>query len=253
MKAILRTLVILAVIVSTTYIVSLVKPPAELKKVVSGCPFTINDSEAPVMVVRMIDNSTLPKEFVKRCIMNQMTEKNGIIFINRENEPHILNELAHQSDIPASEKHIQPIGEILVPSHLFVINQKDTWVDVSLSEIKSGIYIFKEEFEYSLLIESIKKNVVLAFVVVLWTIVFVISYVFSNIFLKPTYQWLQHKEDVQALMRKFELARYHISQNEVRKAGDLLVECARSPINCDIRTNAALILKNLSTMIGATK
>ncbi len=249
MKYFLKLFVLLIALIGSVLITVKIKSPEFVRLSAESCPFPLNMTETPVMVVRVIDNSTLPKEFIKRCMLSQMTEKDGVVFVNRENEPQILNELAHQSDIPSSPEHVQPIGEILVPSHLFVINQKESWVDLSLSEVKSGIYVVKEEFQYNTALEVFKKNSDIVFKSFVFIVSLVILYALMSLPLLPIYKWLDHRAQVNSLNKKFSQAKYLLSQNNVYAAGDLLMECAQSTLDCPSRSSAMSILKDLSKMV----
>lgn len=249
MKYFLKLFVLFTALIGSIFLALTIKSPQFLKASAERCPFNLNMSETPVMVVRVIDNSTLPKEFIKRCMLSQMTEKNGVVFVNRENEPQILNELAHQSDIPSSQDHVQPIGEILVPSHLYVINQKESWIELSLSEVKSGIYVIKEEFEYNIALEALKNNSDFVFKSLVFIFSLLFFYISINLILRPIYLWLDRREKVNSLNKKFLQAKYLLSQNNVFAAGNLLMECAKSPVDCVSKSSAMLILKDLSKMI----
>jgi hypothetical protein len=249
MKYLLKIFVLFISLTGSAVVTMKINSPEFLKHSAESCPLTLNMVETPVMVVRVIDNTNLPKDFIKRCMFSQMTVKNGVVFVNRENEPQILNELARQSDIPSSQDHVQPIGEILVPSHLYVINQKESWIEVSLSEIKSGIYVIKEEFQYHKVLETLKTNSDFVFKSIAFIFSFLISYFLVNSILRPIYRWLDHQEKVALLTRKYEQAKYFLSQNNMYAAGDLLVECAKSPIDCQSRSSAKSILKDLSKMV----
>lgn len=248
MRSILYLVMFLVSVAGAIFVGMKVSFPSVLKTAAKECPFELNPEKVPVMVVRVIDNSDLPSEFSRRCFLSQLTEKEGVIFVNRENEPQILEELAHQSEIPASDSSIQPIGEILVPSHLLVMNGNGNKVEVSLSEVKSGIFIFKESFSFNPMLESAKEHSesIYRFIIGVMTLMAVFSIQF--IFTCPLFTYLHRREEIRIIEHKFQLAKNLIGESQFMKAGDLLVECARSPHETTTRNTALQILKNLSTL-----
>ncbi len=250
MRTILYLLMFLISTATAITLASWMKFPADLKSAARKCPFELNSEKVPVMVVRVIDNSHLPAEFTRRCFLGQLTEKEGVIFVNRENEPQILEELAHQSEIPASDSSILPIGEILVPSHLLVMNGNGNEVEVSLSEIKSGIFIFKEGFSFNPLFEAAKKYSETIFRTLLAFLGFVTSYVIQFMITRPLFRYLRRREEISLVKYNFNLAKSLIGENQFKQAGDLLVECARSSHETKSKNDALQILRGLSILKG---
>lgn len=249
MRSILHVLIIAINVMLGLGIGLNIKTPNFLKISAMDCPFTLNMEKIPVMVVRVIENSSLPKEFSRRCFLNQMNEKEGIIFVNRENEPQILNELAHQSEIPSKDETVQPIGEILVPSHLYVINERNNHVEVSLSEIKSGIYIFREEFAFNPMIEVLKEHSETLFKLFVGLFCFSVSMIISYMCTSPIFTWLKRREEISLVNHKYTLAQKLIAQNNIYQAGNLLVECAQSPYDSQGKRESLNILKGLSNVM----
>jgi hypothetical protein len=250
MRGILHLLIITSVLVVSFIGTNLVPVPKGLKATAKECPFELNMEKVPVMVVRVIDNSSLPKEFAKRCFLNQLNDKEGIIIVNRENEPHILKELVHQSEIPVDEKSVQPIGEILVPSHLYVINERNNWVEVSLSEIKSGIYILREEFEFNPLLEKAKEDAGLIFQVILYSLMLTVLMVVAYVLTGPVFNFLKRREQIASINHTFSLAQENLRKNNIHEASRLLVQCAQSKFDCKGKLEAIQLLKGLARHIG---
>jgi hypothetical protein len=250
MRGILHLVIVTAALIVSFIGTNLVPVPKALKATAKECPFELNMEKVPVMVVRVIDNSSLPKEFAKRCFMNQLNNKEGIVIVNRENEPHILKELVHQSEIPVDERSVQPIGEILVPSHLYVINQRNNWVEVSLSEIKSGIYIVREEFEFNPLLEKAKENAGLIFKVILYCLMLTVLIFVAYILTAPIFNLLKRQEQIASINHNFSMAQEHLRKNNINEASRLLVQCAQSQFDCKGKIEAIHILKGLAKQFG---
>jgi hypothetical protein len=226
-----------------------VKIPAMVREAGDHCPFDIAKEKLPVMAVRIVDNSNLPREFASRCLYSHLSEKQGVVRINRENEPLILNELARQSEVPASPESIQPIGEILIPTHLYVINEKDGWVEVSLSEIKTGKFNFQASFSFRAMEDYLRQNATFLFRIVVGFIIFLMGLIGFRMLLSPVFNWLTKRDRVSELERKLNRAREIISQGNIRLAGDLLVECASADIECNAREEAKSFLHNIGKRI----
>jgi hypothetical protein len=252
MKAALVIFIVMISLLGSVFSTRLIKTPGELTAFSKACPFEINMEKMPVMVVRVIDNSYLPKSFSHRCIFNQMKSDKEIVVINRENEPQILNELVHQSKIPADENSIQPIGEILAPSHLYVINEKDGWVEVSLSEIKSGIYTFKEEFEFNPQLEIARQNIDSIFKFILFAGIFLLQLIALTFIFKPLFQWIRRREEMAEINHVFKLAQKNFQLNNIYDASRLLVKCAESKVDCHGKTKAIELLDGLAKNMRST-
>lgn len=245
MKTFVHGLIVIFSCFAALIIMTYVAPPESIKKFQQLCPLNLKGIKLPVMVIRTIDNSSLSKSLLQKCIYNQISEKEGVIFINRESEGMILSELARQGEIPVSENSLQPVGEILVPSHLLVINQTDQDIEISLSEVKSGAFVLRKEFQYLPTVELFKKNV---FVVFNFLVFFSATIILSGLFhilLRPLFVRIEKQNDINKIDKDHKRALAYLKENKLYAASELMVKCARFSTPCQARSKAIAFLKNI--------
>lgn len=226
------------------YIYTLTTTPRWLTQFSNRCENKVSFSNSTPISLRIIDNSRLPHDFKRKCIYKDIMNESTII-VNRKHESTILSELAHQSEIPTSIDQAIPIGELLTPSHILVLNQKGSVANISLTEIKTGKYLINNNIEYSHATQWIKRNSTSIFYVLIFLVSVVLAFSLLKTLMFPIDKYINLREKRRVLDEKLDDAKALLIQNKINSASKLLVECAQSSILSPSKQKAQDLLGNL--------
>lgn len=206
-----------------------------------NCPFILDTSSMPAMVLRIENKSNLPRDIVDQCLNRKLTKIETIAIVDRVSETEFLEEMKRQSSLPIKPESVIQIGKLLAPDHLLVLTDEM----IKISNIESGKLLFSISLSFDPLSYSFEKHFVLIVRSVIFLPIFILIYYVLYLFFLPIQKKLKRIEDNEKANRLLMTAKESLSINNIRTASEKLVKCARMGKGFKASREADQILRNI--------
>ena len=246
MEKTIKILLISLSIIAASYVATIVNPPEPLKTNLGKCPSLLNMDNLATMIIRVVDNAKDTRTFINRCLYQHLAYQEGVKLIDRKNEKIFIDEMTRQSEIPSTAESTIPIGEMLSPTHLLIVEPIDTKLSITLSNIKSGTIIQSKVHDILLAREYVFQNFTKLFKIVS----FVITLAVLLLLLYPIFIYLRKREaankEIEILQHDYKIAVNLIQNGNIHEGSRLLTNIAQSNYRSTYKQKAISTLRKLA-------
>lgn len=203
------------------------------------CPFfempVTNEQPRIFRVISNVDTS------VEKCILNRVNNGQNI-FVDRDNEKVILNELERQSELPTSLESTLIIGDLLTPDTLFIIEKVGSLnFLITSSSISQGKLLEKMSLKLNLVNYLRVNSSFLSDSIVFFISSFIALFIFSS----PIWIRIRRRDMYECDVKLMADGIALLKNGKVQSGSNILLKLARNSKFNEIQIKTKNILKSI--------